>query len=159
MKHSIEHVTTCVEELEDEADCNAVDQVREEVDGLESAAAADLERQHAGQGQGQANLDQRAGHVVKAQLQGGERVGTGEDINVVLEADEFTRADVLHLVERVADHGSERPIREDYEQCDRNCAEGDDNTGLAPISGLLIEWDLDLLGRFHCCCSHDIPLR
>ena len=115
LKHGIEYVATSVEELEDEADRDAVDQIREEVDGLEGAAATDLERQHGGQVQGQANLDQRAGHVVKAQLQGGERVGTGEDVDVVLEADEFTRADVLHLVERVADHGSERPVGEDYE--------------------------------------------
>lgn len=117
-----------------------------------------FERQHGGQIQRQRHLDQRADHVVEAQLQGGKRVGTGEDVDVVLEADELARADVLHLVERVADHGSEWPVSEDYEQRDRNRGKGDDDARLTPISGLLVEWNLGLLGRFHCCCSHDIPL-
>ena len=126
---------------------------------LEERAAPDLEREDGREVERERDLDEGADHVVERQLERREQVRTGEDIGVVLHADELRRTDVLHLVEAVSAHLEERQIGEDDEERDRQEAEEDDDARLLPIPAMLVERDIRSgLLRDHCvrlCGSHD----
>src|SRR5699024_3693114 len=95
LQNGVEDKASGVEELEDEADGDAADQVGEEHTGFVDALALDLKNHQGGEEQGQHQLDHRAAHVVDADDQGAEDVVALEHLDVVLDADEGALGQVV----------------------------------------------------------------
>ena len=126
LEHGIKNVSSGVEKLENETDCNAADEVREEQEALEQAAALDVSGQHRRKQQRQCQLNEGADQVEQRQSECLEAVIPGEDRDVILQAYELTGSDVSHVVEAELYHPRKGKVRENQKQDQRKCGEDDD---------------------------------
>lgn len=160
LQHGVQHIAAGIEELEDEADGNAVDQVGEEDRPLEEIAAPGPEAEHGGEVQRQGKLKQRAAHVVHRQEHGVEVVLLGEDADVVFQPHKGANLGVAAVVEAVLDHLAKGNVGEHHHQQHRHDGEGNDDEPLLNTRQRkpCAEAGLRLISPGRCGLSHTCTL-